>query len=240
MIFEHNCPSCGRITRTTKQHFVCTCTTRRDVTGTPALWTKLHQYPVDNADDWSDTSARVFYSEWVARVPSFGCECQSNWAAYTADHPPDFSSARAFFAWSIAAHNHVSAEHAVPRKRFMPLMEAEGLYRAPWVVRRLRGMITRPPDETQSQHGLPLADFAQNIDSGLILLGDDIDDRNVRRCYAWHFDRLLWVRHDVLVPEDNPDVFRLSPVADDFASNHHQTFLDLWFTYCFVQEEVRG
>ncbi len=240
MIYSHVCPHCERVTVTSKKFFACVCVNPAGQRRTSTVWDVMHRYAIDRWMDWSAADAAGFYARWLPTIPSFGCECQSNWAAYTADHPPDFSSARAFFAWSIAAHNHVSAEHAVPRKRFMPLMEAEGLYRAPWVVRRPRGMITRPPDETQSQHGPPLADFAQNIDSGLILLGDDIDDRSVRRCYAWHFNRLLWVRSDVLIPLDTPDVFRLSPVADDFASNHHQTFLDLWFTYCFVQEEVRG
>lgn len=100
----------------------------------PALkshWLPLHQYAVDNTHNWNQVDATVFYDEWCNGIPSYNCSCAANWAEYTKSDPPDFSSADAFFAWSVKAHNFVSANHAVPRKQAMTVGDAWNLYSQP-------------------------------------------------------------------------------------------------------------
>jgi predicted O-methyltransferase YrrM len=94
----------------------------------PSHWPPLHQYPSNHAADWCEVDARVFYDEWCLGIPTYDCSCAANWAEYTKSSPPDFSSADAFFNWSVEAHNYVSVNHAQPRKLPMAVADARKLY----------------------------------------------------------------------------------------------------------------
>src|SRR5690606_26873112 len=73
-----------------------------------------------------------WYEDWRKRIPNYGCSCRKNWAKLTKKYPPDFSSPRAFFEWSVARHNDVSTSHVSPPREAMPLDEAERIYCVPW------------------------------------------------------------------------------------------------------------
>ncbi len=75
-------------------------------------WGMLHQYAPLNAAKWNPQSAHQWYAiEWLPMIPSCG-ECRVHWAELTRQHPPDFSTPRAFFEWSWARHNDVSINHS--------------------------------------------------------------------------------------------------------------------------------
>lgn len=92
-------------------------------------WPKLHQYAIDRWDTWSTTDAQAFYTQWRSEIPRYACDCEQRWAKYEREHSPDFSSARAWFVYSVEAHNFVSAEHVKPPKPRISLAQAYGIYR---------------------------------------------------------------------------------------------------------------
>jgi hypothetical protein len=75
-------------------------------------WGILHYYAPKNATKWNPQVAQQWYAiEWLPMIPSCG-ECRVHWAELTRQHPPDFSTPRAFFEWSWARHNDVSINHS--------------------------------------------------------------------------------------------------------------------------------
>src|SRR5690606_21734835 len=54
----------------------------------------------------------------------------------------DFSSADAFFVWSVNAHNHVSVQHVKPPKQPMTVDDARRLYRPEHTANNLQHVIT--------------------------------------------------------------------------------------------------
>jgi len=89
-------------------------------------WQALHSYAPTNATKWNPATARQWYdTEWTQLIPSCG-ECRQHWAELTKQHPPDFSSARAFFEWAWARHNDVSTMHS--KRPTITLEEAYTVY----------------------------------------------------------------------------------------------------------------
>jgi hypothetical protein len=74
-------------------------------------WLPLHRYPFEHYKD-AESAKHWYYSEWLPKVPSIGCSCQSHWKDLTEKHPPDFSSPEAMFEWGWARHDDVSREHS--------------------------------------------------------------------------------------------------------------------------------
>jgi hypoxanthine phosphoribosyltransferase len=105
-------------------------------------WPPLHQYAIDHANDWNEAEARAFYWEWCNAIPDYNCNCSINWALYTAANPPDFTSADAFFAWTVAAHNYVSTTHVKPPKLPMTVADARRLYQPNHAAGNLQHVIT--------------------------------------------------------------------------------------------------
>lgn len=141
---KFNCPSCDRTLPTWLSRPIrCICGTVINdgpktappfVPRQPAVhvlatnpWLAIHQYPVDHRHDWGAADAAKWYERWNASVSGCG-SCQTNWSRYVRTSPPDFTSAEAFFAWSVASHNHVSTEHVKPAKLPMNLADARLLY----------------------------------------------------------------------------------------------------------------
>jgi len=92
-------------------------------------WMPLHKYAPEHSTDWIPEMAEKWYLEiWIPKVPSIGCSCQSHWKGLTANHPPDFSSAKAFFEWGWARHNEVSDLHS-----HRPTISLEEAYSIYWV-----------------------------------------------------------------------------------------------------------
>ena len=67
-----------------------------------ALWQELHTKQ-DATPEW--------FADWVARVPSFGCGCQSWLAEYLVGHPPRYED---FYEWSVECHDAVNAKLGKP------------------------------------------------------------------------------------------------------------------------------
>lgn len=65
------------------------------------LWEYLHSYK------WqSEEETRKWFDGWCAGIPCGSCK--HDWFIIIRNFPPDFSSAQAFFEWSVAAHNLVN------------------------------------------------------------------------------------------------------------------------------------
>ena len=91
-------------------------------------WLPLHRYPIVNRDSWSEAIALEWFAGWLSDIPNYGCDCQGNFAAYLKENPPEFTTPEAFFDWTVAAHNFVSVNHAIPRKEPITLEEAWAQY----------------------------------------------------------------------------------------------------------------
>lgn len=69
----------------------------------PIKWKELHTraltpLPLDQEPEW--------FRSFVAGLP---CpKCRNHFEEFVARNPPDFSSRRSFFAWTVCAHNHVN------------------------------------------------------------------------------------------------------------------------------------
>lgn len=110
------CKYCGRKIHTTKRVFCCAnresfvgpMPRPRSEAGRRA-WGLIHRYPIEHWNDWDPEAAIVWYSEdWLPLIPSFGCSCKNEWAKLTSEHPPDFTSAKAFFEWTWDRHNDIN------------------------------------------------------------------------------------------------------------------------------------
>jgi hypothetical protein len=66
-------------------------------------WDELHRYVYTTPE-----KAEVDHLEWMTRIPNAKCSCLAEWKRLIALHPPDFSSARAFFEWGVDRHNDVN------------------------------------------------------------------------------------------------------------------------------------
>lgn len=66
------------------------------------LWAELH-LKQDATPEW--------FSEWLARVPNFGCGCRDSFAAYLLTNPPRYDD---WYAWTCEAHDWVNAKLGKP------------------------------------------------------------------------------------------------------------------------------
>lgn len=108
-----------------------------------ALWRELHSYGIVHATTWDVAVAKTWFAGWLARVPRFGCaDCKTKFAKYCEKQPPEFSSADAFFCWSVTAHNYVSTHHVAPPKPPMTIADARRIYWPPHASSNLHHVIT--------------------------------------------------------------------------------------------------
>lgn len=109
------CSKCGRtINAPPGRKVFCSCGSIKEypieafrAAGRKA-WGLIHSYPITYWDRWDPEAARLWYSNWLANVPQYGCNCSAKWAKLTKDFPPDFSSPEAFFRWTVDRHNDVN------------------------------------------------------------------------------------------------------------------------------------
>lgn len=87
-------------------------------------WELLHSYAFSS--EWNTHAASEWYQAWTFRIPNLGCDCRQHWRDLVSATPPDFSSADAFFRWTVAAHNAVNLRLDKPT---MPIDAAIALYR---------------------------------------------------------------------------------------------------------------
>ncbi len=66
------------------------------------LWQELHSQQ-EATPEWM--------SDWVSRVPAFGCNCRQHLKAYLVEHPPRFDD---FAAWSVELHNAINLRLGKP------------------------------------------------------------------------------------------------------------------------------
>lgn len=80
-------------------------------------WAPLHFFAVKHVDDWNEEKARDFFHHWQQGIPNtHGCSCKAKWQALGLN--PDFASPRAFFEWTVHAHNTVSELPGVDKPRY--------------------------------------------------------------------------------------------------------------------------
>lgn len=70
------------------------------------LWKELHSY--SQAGEWSPGVAKEFYIQWKSRIPSYGCDCQKEFARLEAARMPVFDTEKGFVDWGIDIHNDVN------------------------------------------------------------------------------------------------------------------------------------
>lgn len=69
-----------------------------------SLWEELHAFAF--SDNWDQ--GFEWFITWFRRIPSFGCGCQEHFREVLKKHPPVFTNRRAFYLWSVDAHNEVN------------------------------------------------------------------------------------------------------------------------------------
>jgi hypothetical protein len=156
-------------------------------------------------------------------IPVYGCSCAANWKAYTATNPPDFYSPQAFFEWSVESHNYVSKNHA--SRPQISLLEATGLYAAPWIARKPRAIVTLALGEHKQVLDLSLPmmqNYANRVGAELHVIDSDLRPEykmaNKWRLssFARNYDQTLYLDSDVLIMPNAPDIF--SAVPNGFAA----------------------
>lgn len=75
-------------------------------------WIPLHTYAPKNSLLWDAAKAKQWYRAWKRRIPSNGCGCQQKWKELGLQ--PDYSTAIAFFEWTVHAHNIVNVRLGKP------------------------------------------------------------------------------------------------------------------------------
>lgn len=78
-----------------------------------ALWSELH-FKEDPTLEW--------FNEWLARVPSLGCDCVLHFAAILSENPPRYDD---WPRWTWEVHNTVNLKLNKP---IISLKEAYGSY----------------------------------------------------------------------------------------------------------------
>lgn len=127
----------------------------------PNPWRVLHEFPVNNWDNWNESAARAFFAIWEYSVPK-GCGCASKWGEARLVLPePDFSSASGFLDSTIVMHNYVSKEHA--KNRTIPDEVARDMWLGPKVVFLATTYAEIGGTETFHMTLLPELRFTKNI-----------------------------------------------------------------------------
>lgn len=203
-----------------------------------SLWRELHVYGIVNVVVWDVAVAKAWFADWLTRVPIYGCNCKANFESYCNSNPPDFSSGEMFFRWSVAAHNYVSVNHAVPRKESITLEQAYSIYQPkPGEYYRpvpsdLLLIPTNPKDylvvtvATGEHHermmldmtGPKMYEYAQRIGADFLALTGTtqawwgLEKFRVGPLVA-QYKRTLFVDADVLIRSDAPNIFDEVPIG---------------------------
>lgn len=102
-------PDGTQFTGTREPQVVTLNASARDAS-TRHLWAELHARP------WLPGFDATREREWLAKFEKqIPCgDCQKHWLELTAAHPPDLSSAAAYFAWTVGRHNDVNRRLGKP------------------------------------------------------------------------------------------------------------------------------
>jgi hypothetical protein len=87
-------------------------------------WALLHRYAL-KSNEWNRETAILWFQAWQSRIPKANCKCLQHWRQLCKANSPDFSSADAFFIWTVDRHNEVNAKLGKP---LMTHAEALALY----------------------------------------------------------------------------------------------------------------
>ena len=82
-----------------------------------ALWRSLHEFAWSmpemlSADDQRD--ARAWLADFARIVGREACECHTHWQRIASSCPPDLTSRRAFYWWTVAVHDWVNQRLGKP------------------------------------------------------------------------------------------------------------------------------
>lgn len=87
---------------------------------TAELWREWHRRPF--LPDLDLTKEPAWFEAWLARVPEFGCACQSKFREIIRARPPEWvmwaksdAGREMYFAYTVSRHNEVSVSLDPPR-----------------------------------------------------------------------------------------------------------------------------
>ena len=82
---------------------------------TASLWKELHLralsfVPEDHLGGGSKPSDASWILKWSRKIPRFtkGCACNEHWQKWYGQNLPNYTSADAYFEWTVRAHNAVN------------------------------------------------------------------------------------------------------------------------------------
>jgi hypothetical protein len=88
-----------------------------------AKWGELHRFAA--AYNGDEKAAKTWLAIFTLSVGDFGCPCKQHWQKFLKTFPPVFTSRRALFLWTWAAHNAVNERLGKP---IFPLKDADRKY----------------------------------------------------------------------------------------------------------------
>lgn len=201
----------------------------------PSHWLPLHQYPVDHAKDWDRVIAKRWYDTWKTEIPSYNCSCTSHWAEYEKKHPPIFDNPKAFFEWSVVAHNYVSKNHANN-----PAITMDDAWAGWWGIapRRKRRLVMTVATGKKFNKLLAvtrpaLEAYAERCNADFIALTNTTEEwwgfEKFRvKHFAEQYEQTLFIDTDAVPWPDTPDIFDMVPLGsvgihDDWKELLHYT-----------------
>lgn len=183
-------------------------------------WPSIHRYPVEHVEQWDVQEVERWYAHWVTGIPIYGCSCQANWKTYTDASPPDFSSPKAFFEWSVEAHNHVSANHANN-----PTISLADAYASYWQIapRQKRRLVITVATGREFNRLLAitrpaLEAYARKCDADFVALVNETEpwwgfEKFRVRHFAEQYEQTLFIDADAIPRDDCPDIFEMVPIG---------------------------
>jgi glycosyltransferase involved in cell wall biosynthesis len=179
MPLKWKCPTCGYMPRLQLVFpFHCVCGSKYTAEQLPLveqelitnsnpvkqfnLWNWVHEWLADKSQEWSPEAAKQKYAtEFVPRIPSYGCSCEAHWADLVAAHPIDWSSREAASECFYFLHNKVSGEHA--GKPVIPVAQARGIWEGPRVGFLAESYLVKGGTETFHRTLLPRLRYHRNV-----------------------------------------------------------------------------
>jgi hypothetical protein len=175
----------------------------------------MHNF-APQAKRWSTKKALQFLREVRGRLDSMKrCDCGKNWDALLDEFPPDVSNRKAFFLWTVDAHNRVNEKLGKPK---FSNREAIATYYPSLLKPKGKALITLALDDHREvlELTLPYMEaYAKRIGAELVVLTDNqrITDPMANKWRIGHlakaFERTLYVDSDVFIKPDAPDIFEL-------------------------------
>lgn len=182
------------------------------------LWAELHT-KTDPTLEW--------FEDWISRLPSVGCDCQTWLKKYLKSNPPRFDD---WFDWTWQLHNAVNAKPKL-QKPIVSLDDARACWLGVAPHRHSRLVITiavgRQFVELLKLTRPFLERYAERYGADFIALTNQQHDQWQREKFrvfdfAKQYPQTLFVDSDLIIRESCPDLFRMYPKDDVVMHDDYQ------------------